>query len=422
MVKPKTRMAAIAILALLVLCLAPPLPVAGIGLGVGPSELEIDNAARGGMYDKTIFVFNGNDEDSIFELGTTEEIAGWVSFHNQQNLEDAISQVNIPAKKTVSLTARFTIPTDAAEPVYQAKLLVRSIPSGQEQTSGNEVLMQMPINVTIKIGGTATIAGTVSAVTAKSSEVGLPLNIAVDFTNGSNIEIAPTIIAQILKGDNQVAQITHSSTRVEPGGNKIITVFWDTSGQAEGTYLVKVEVTLARKTIASQELIVQLQPPGSIPITGEFTGLTYEGFPAVGAITKIIGSFKNSSSVSVRARLIAEIYASDTMVESARTDEVMISEGQEGVLVTYYKPDKPGTYSIKAQVMFGGKSSEFKELTFNVGESSSPAAVSGTAPAGSAAVESRETGSPLDILYPIVGAVVAVAVGVVILVRRRRAL
>lgn len=372
----RRRTVAITIFALIItfmLCLAP-FPAAAIGLGVGPSEIEISDAARGGIYEKTIFVFNGNTEETNFELSTSEEIEGWVSFYHPNNREEAISQIAILPNDIISLVARFTIPSDAADSIYQARLLVRSaVPVQQEEGLGNTVMMQLPINVTINIGGTAIIDGKVSAITAGDTEVGLPLNITVDFTNGSNIDISPTIIARIVKGDDQVAEIKHSSTQVKVGENRVITVSWDTKGQREGAYLVQIEVTLARKPIATKEVVINLQPPGSIPVEGEFTGLRYEGTPAVGTTTKIIGSFKNNGGTSVRARLIAEIYTGDTLVDTARTDEVLVAEGQEGMLVTYFKPEQPGSYSIKAQVTFGGKSSEFKELIFNVVESVSSA-------------------------------------------------
>ena len=264
-----------------------PLPALADGIGVGPTPLEILDASRGAKYDKQITIISRYDKEQFFSLSTGPEIDGWVSFYNPGDLENAIDRVTIPANEKVKLVARFAIPEDAPNPVYESDIFVSALRGDVQQgdVSGAGVTLQVPIPVIIKIAGTAIIEGSVSKTFAEDAEAGMPLNISVDFTNGSNIEIAPTISAAIVKADVQLAKIVHNNTRVKPGENKTITLIWDSQGNMEGRYLINVDVTLAGKSIASQQLAVNLLPPGAIKVEGDFVSLQYEGKPAAGVMT-----------------------------------------------------------------------------------------------------------------------------------------
>ena len=45
---------------------------------------------------------------------------------------------------------------------------------------------------------------------------------------------------------------------------------------------------------------------------------------------------------------------------------MLIGKGEEGKLISYYKPEEEGNFTIKGQVFYEGKRSDSKEITFSV--------------------------------------------------------
>ena len=68
---------------------------AGIGLGISPASITINNALRGGMYERTITIFNTGDEAGTFELTAEGECADWISFYKPEEPNTPITEVTI---------------------------------------------------------------------------------------------------------------------------------------------------------------------------------------------------------------------------------------------------------------------------------------------------------------------------------------
>ncbi len=80
---------AIILLILTLVCLIPA-PLHAASIGVSPPSIEIAEAFRGTEYERTIRLFNADEQPGIFELGATGEIGSWVTFHDPPGPETTL--------------------------------------------------------------------------------------------------------------------------------------------------------------------------------------------------------------------------------------------------------------------------------------------------------------------------------------------
>jgi hypothetical protein len=353
---------------LLLLCLLPA-SVAAIGLGVGPSVLEIEDALRGSVYYRTIQVGHTGEEGSNFSLSADGEISDWVSFYKSGEPDTPTDSIFIPAGETGYVRVKFTIPEDARNKTYEGRLYVGTIPS-EEATGevGQVVKIKVPVDVTIEVIGSQILEGTVSKITAKDTEVGLPLNLEVGFTNTGNVNAQPDIGVRVVRNDETVAEFNHAQTSIKVDSSETIRVEWDTTGQEADDYSADVEVSLGGRVIAVVGgLMFKLLPPGTLSREGELVSLDYKGQPEVETITKVQATFRNTGEVDTRAKLVAEVYRQDSLIDTLESEELLIPTGEEEILTAYFEPAQPGDYKINGHVMYEGKKTETMEISFTVG-------------------------------------------------------
>ena len=120
----------VAVLAVFLISLCFTTANAGIGLGISPASITINDALRGGMYERTITIFNTGDEVGTFELTAEGECADWISFYKPEEPNTPIKKVTIPGKGKASVLVKFNIPADVANANYTATIYARSIPKG----------------------------------------------------------------------------------------------------------------------------------------------------------------------------------------------------------------------------------------------------------------------------------------------------
>jgi hypothetical protein len=112
-------------------------------------------------------------------------------------------------------------------------------------------------------------------------------------------------------------------------------------------------------TVSKTEPAANITP--AIPIrSGEMNliSLSYEGEPKVGAVTKLQATVHNLTQKSVKSSLVAEIYLKNELVDTVRSDEVNVPAGIGNTITAYFKPQKAGDYTIKAQVFYEGQQTQ----------------------------------------------------------------
>ena len=365
---PKMKLTAAVITAFLILSLYSTANAA-IGLGISPASITISDAFKGGTYERTITVFNSGDETGTFELTAEGECADWISFYKPEEPNTPITEVTIPGKGRAKVLVKFDIPKDIANANYTATIYARSIPEG----GGGEgavahAVIRIPSKVLIQVTGTQILKGSVKSITAADTEVGYPLKIKVVFQNEGNVIAKPKIAVTITKtGEGVVVdRFVHEETGIKPGKEGIIKVLWNTTGRDTGDYIANVTVSLGDEVLATKDLHFKILPIGSLTRRGVLQSLAIEGEPLVNIVIKLVANFENTGEIDTMAKFKGEIYHEGDLLDVLGSEEMFVESGETAKLVSYYKILEPGNYTIKGRVLYAGKETEEKEVSFSV--------------------------------------------------------
>ena len=96
--------------------------------------------------------------------------------------------------------------------------------------------------------------------------------------------------------------------------------------------------------------------------------LSIEGKPEVNRFIKVIAEFENTGTVDTKAMFTGEVYCDGELVELLESDEKLIAAGETANIVSYYKITIPGEYMINGLVLYEGKETRAKEVSFTVPE------------------------------------------------------
>jgi hypothetical protein len=359
----------IAILILFGMSLAAPCS-ATIGIGIAPAQMTISDAFRGGTYERNLFVFNNGDEEGNFTLSVEGEMSNWTSFYDISRPEIQVTEFSIPAKSRVEVIVRFTIPEDIPTGSYNSTIYAASVPEKLPPQPGGVLYptIRAGSKVLIQVTGTQILKGTVKSIMTSDTEIGYPVKIKVEFQNEGNVIAKPKIAVDIMRNGKHVDSFVHSETGIKPGKTDTITVLWNTTGREAGDYLANVTVSLDGELLASKMLSFKILPLGTLTRRGELLDLTIEGEPLVNRVIKIVANFENTGEIDTMAKFKGEIIREGKLLDVLESDEMFVEAGKSGKLTSYYKIVESGNYSIKGRILYAGKETEEKEVSFNVPE------------------------------------------------------
>lgn len=344
-------------------------PVSAAGIAVGPSSLAIDNALRGGSFERSLTIFNPSDTGFDVVLKTEGSAKDWIKFSAIDGSEE-IQKVYAPKKGQIPVLMRVKVPDDAANGRYTAKVIVETVP-GEKVPGSVGTILQATSTLEITVTDVERVSGEVMSIVVRDTEVDIPLGIEVGFKNTGNVVATPEITAVISRDGTVIDTISEAKTPVSPTITERIVVHWPNEGLAAGTYQVDVTVSLRDAILAEEGRTFEILPLGSLTRQGELTDLDYEGALTVGKPIKITGLFKNSGSIATRARLSGEVYRGGSLVDVISGDEMTVQVFSENPLTAYYTPKEPGEYTMKTCAVFEGKTTDSKDMVFTIQPDSS---------------------------------------------------
>ena len=336
------------------------------GIAVSPSKIEMDDVLKGAEPERVLTVFNTATYEDTFSLTVTGDISDWISFYRMDDPATPINNITIPAEDKAQVLVKFAIPADtAAGDGYASKIYVQSIPPEVEAGQA-AVMIKMPVYVMINVTGTQTLAGTVESIATTDTEVNVPLKIRVEFRNTGNVVAKPTVNVDISRDGAVVDSVTYSDKEVAPNRKETVRVEWDTAEIKSGDYVAKVSVLLGGEVLETEELPFKLFPPGELTRHGALNGIICEGEPAVGAVTKILSTFVNTGGIDTKARFAGEVYRDGNLIDTIESNELLVLMGASETLTSYLTIESPGSYAIKGHVEYEGRTTDTKELSFDV--------------------------------------------------------
>jgi hypothetical protein len=131
-----------------------------------------------------------------------------------------------------------------------------------------------------------------------------------------------------------------------------------------GDYMIKGTVIYEGKETEAKEASFAVPEPRA----GELKSLSIEGKSEVNQIIKVIAEFENTGTVDIRAKVRGEVYHNGELVAVLESDEKLIAAGETANIVSYYKITIPGEYIINGLVLYEGKETKAKEVSFTVPE------------------------------------------------------
>ncbi|MBA7572769.1 hypothetical protein ES708_14555 [subsurface metagenome] len=387
-------------------------PVVATGIAVTPSHLEISDALRGGEFERNITIYNPDSEITSYTLSASGDAGLWISFFKQDDPTSPVDRVTIPGNENVRILVKFTIPHDAANGEHKATIIVTSVPAEEASGgSGQVVSLAAPVAVTIFVTGSQILSGVVNGISADDVEVKYPLRIKVQFHNTGNVVATPQITIEITTQDGTtINNFTSSEFNIKPERRETILLEWDTTGKEPGDYIANISVTLGDSVIKQEQLNFAILPTGTLTRSGSLTELIFEGEPGLGVLTMIQATFVNTGQIDTKAKLVGEVYHNDILVDTLQSEELLVAVGNTEFLEAYFKPDQPGEYRVKGYVIYEGKKTEEKEISFAITENGEVEHL--TNAISTSAGDPKQT---FDLLIPVLLAVVGALIITVII-------
>lgn len=290
------------------------------------------------------------------KLGAKQEEDGTIKILNRHTQQRIIVSIRVP--------------DDAQNKVYDTTIYIKSIPP--EATAGAGAMahsvVRMKVDATIAVTGTQILKGTVKDITAAETEVEYPLRIFVTFQNEGNVVATPIASCSITNNSTVIDTFVHAETGIKPYKTGTITVLLNTTGHEPGDYNVSVNVSLAGEHIATKVLHVTILPRGALTRKGNLSSLSVEGKLLVGRTIKVIAEFENTGAIDTTATFVAEVYCDDEFRDVVESREKLVTVGETVALVSYYKITMHGDYLISGMVLYDGKETEAKNVSFTVPE------------------------------------------------------
>jgi hypothetical protein len=366
MKKVSARVISIGIVIVFVLCLLSPTAIAS-GIGVAPSTLEIEEVMRGSEFERLILVFNPGEEVSGYALNATGDAMSWISFAERYT-ETPIERITVPAGGEASVLVKITVPPDAPNGEHEATIVVTGAPvEGEEGGTASAVALSATVHVTIAVTGTQILAGEVIGISTRDTEVGYPQWTEVVLQNTGNVVATPQIDVEITKDGKFIDSLTFAEAEVGVESLETITMEWNTTGNELGDYSENVTVLLGGEVLATEDLQFKLLPVGTLSRQGSLTDISYEGEPSVDKTVKILVTFANTGEIDTKAKFIGEVYVDGDLVDTISSEELLVPVRETGTLTAYLKIEKGSSYTIKGHALYEGKTTETKELSFDVG-------------------------------------------------------
>jgi len=226
-------------------------------IGMITEPIVIKDILRGGEISKTVTMFNPESKTAIFTIGTNGDIDGWVEFFEKENLNSAVTKINVPAVTYYDVIAVIKVPAGTPNGEYNGEIFVKQSPTDQPKEGESSVSVSQMVSREVKI--TVTDKEVVKLDTSVIPEKydiasGDPLRIKFVYENQGNIVLQPSYQLKITKDEktifNAIFPYPDDEEAVKPGETKTMPdIEWQTIGQEDGRYTVEISTMINSKIL-----------------------------------------------------------------------------------------------------------------------------------------------------------------------------
>ena len=237
-------------------------PVVVLAIGQTTDPIVIENALRGGEFQKTMIVLNNDGEKVEVKFSASGQIAGWTKFYLPGDLKNSIQEFSLEKDAQANIVVVFSVPSDAANGDYSGFVGAgKKIGPAQENKNESSVSVEQRIDraVKIKVTDQETVNLLVSVI-PETYDVKSGENLSVRFIydNQSNVALKPQIQFRIKKDDkvvyNAIFPYPDGEDSVRPlAQHEIPAVKIPTTELADGRYIAEMEFLHNGQSIATQD-------------------------------------------------------------------------------------------------------------------------------------------------------------------------
>lgn len=250
------------------------LAIGGSALAIGmiTEPIVISDILRGGQISEKVTMFNPQDKEVIFLLGTTGQIDGWVTFFEEDDLNTPILQANIPAKEYYDVIAKITVPQGTPNGKYTGEIYVKQEAEKNPLTGGSEVAVAQMVSrsVTITVTDKEVVKLEATVIPEKYDvAIGDSLKIKIIYENLGNISLKPSYqlkITDVNDGKtvfNAIFPYSETEEAVKPGERKTMPTYeWPTAGQIEGKYRATITTLLGDEVLDENDFLFNIGKAG----------------------------------------------------------------------------------------------------------------------------------------------------------------
>lgn len=371
MFKPKYQYIALLTVFLVLLSL---FTVIVYGFGISPVTIYKEDLNKGSSFQTTITVNYGDVENGKILVEFKDDyLNGWIvpveGVKSGNNYE-----ISVPEGSTnYDVLFDVKIPNDAPNGEHKTnfRLMIVSAPKTQASGGvGSNVQMAAQADVDLFVIGEDKKSFEISSTTLPQTYEGTPLQLTLKINNKGNIQLLPlTVNLSIFTKEKEL--IYSSSTK----GNKVIpsftiddTVYTFENTLKEGYYDVKVDVFDNNLLVYSTELPLEIKKPKNTMQTGFLDKVNVPSSLKLNEEIQFKGLFSNKDSSTVSAKLVAELYQNNELIETLMSEPLQVSSGSSAELSISYLAKKEGEFTLKAYVIYDDKISNTIETNFVVGE------------------------------------------------------
>lgn len=250
----------IANLLIILIILSFVLPQMVLAIGQMTKPIVLQDVLRGQEVTEVLNLFNSEDKEVTFGLKAEGQIESWASFYqiDDKNLENPITEIQIPPQSRLNAIVKFTVPKDTPNGEYSGEVAIFTLPSKDKKTG------EMSVSVLQRVGREVSIT-VIDKEILKFETTIIPLKygvrkaeslkIKVIYENLGNVSIKPDLQLKITQAGNTIFNAIfpypEGEKAVRPFERKVFPnlIEWQTAGQEDGKYRAEIKILLDGKVI-----------------------------------------------------------------------------------------------------------------------------------------------------------------------------
>lgn len=331
-------------------------------IGVSPASMDYEKVLKGGSAQKEFRIFNTEDKEISVKVYVDDDFSDWFSFQ-------PASPIEIPAKGSVRVTAIVNPPPDTANDVYKCAIKVQPVAN---ITPEGEFVMGLTggagLRSSIEVTGDQILSGEVSDISTRSVERGNPVLFTMKFSNTGNVKVKPNITIEIKKGSRIVDALEGDVDWFNPGQSEDIQIEWGTGDRELGRYKAGIMVFLDDELLGKKDLEFSIVEEGSFLRRGRIirSGIKRPEKVELGEVIEIQIPFENTGETDIKAQISAQIFLNEKLVDTTKSDLLLVEMNKIETLTLYYKPKETGDYLIRGNIIYDGKRITISPIDFTV--------------------------------------------------------